>query len=154
MAWPVRIKDAGGIRNQSHHVIDIVPTILEAARLPEPVMVNGIAQKPIEGVSMAYTWDTADANAPGRRTTQYFEMFGSRALYQDGWIASAPPIVAPWAITLAPPNALRSRIQKEPKPFDREFPDVVDMTTTRRRVDPVCMGYRIDPRPHAAPPWA
>jgi hypothetical protein len=81
-----------------------MPTILEAAGLPEPVMVNGIAQKPIEGVSMAYTWDKADANAPGRRTTQYFEMFGTRALYQDGWIASAPPLVTPWALTLAPPN--------------------------------------------------
>ena len=63
MAWPARIKDKGGIRNQFHHVIDIVPTILEAAGLPEPVSVNGIAQKPIEGVSMAYTWDKA--NAPG-----------------------------------------------------------------------------------------
>ena len=88
-AWPARIKDKGGIRNQFHHVIDIVPTILEAAGLPEPAMVNGIAQKPIEGTSMVYTWDKA--NAPDQRTTQYFEMFGSRAIYHDGWIASAPP---------------------------------------------------------------
>jgi arylsulfatase A-like enzyme len=101
MAWPARIKDKGGIRNQFHHVIDIVPTILEAAGLPQPVSVNGIAQKPIEGVSMAYTWDYADA--PGRRLTQYFEMFGSRAIYHDEWIASAPPIVAPWALTLKQP---------------------------------------------------
>lgn len=101
MAWPARIKDAGGIRNQFHHVIDIVPTILEATGLPQPVSVNGIAQKPIEGVSMAYTWD--NANAPGQRTTQYFEMFGSRAIYQDGWIASAPPINAPWDLSLAQP---------------------------------------------------
>ena len=99
MAWPAHIKDKGGIRNQFHHVIDIVPTILEAADLPEPVMVNGVAQKPIEGVSMAYTWD--DADAPGQRVTQYFEMFGSRAIYHDGWIASAPPTHAPWDITLA-----------------------------------------------------
>ena len=70
MAWPARIKDAGGIRNQFHHVIDIVPTILEATGIPAPVMVNGIAQKPIEGTSMVYTWDKADA--PDRRTTQYF----------------------------------------------------------------------------------
>jgi len=105
MAWPARIKDAGGIRNQFHHVIDIVPTILEAAKIPAPEMVNGVAQKPIEGVSMAYTWDKADAAAPGRRTTQYFEMFGSRAIYHDGWIASAPPVIAPWALTLAPPPA-------------------------------------------------
>jgi arylsulfatase A-like enzyme len=105
MAWPARIKDAGGIRHQFHHCIDIVPTILEAAGLPEPVMVNGVAQRPIEGVSMAYTWDKANANAPGRRTTQYFEMFGSRAIYHDGWIASAPPIHAPWVLTLAQPPA-------------------------------------------------
>jgi arylsulfatase len=101
MAWPARIKDKGGIRHQFHHVIDIVPTLLEAVGLPEPVSVNGIAQRPIEGVSMSYTWDNADA--PGERVTQYFEMFGSRAIYHDGWIASAPPVVAPWALSLAPP---------------------------------------------------
>jgi arylsulfatase len=101
MSWPVRITDKGGIRTQFHHVIDIVPTILEAAGLPEPVSVNGITQRPIEGVSMTYTWDAADA--PGERVTQYFEMFGSRAIYHDGWIASAPPVVDPWAMTLSPP---------------------------------------------------
>jgi arylsulfatase A-like enzyme len=101
MAWPARIKDKGGIRHQFHHVIDIVPTILEAAGLPQPVSVNGVAQRPIEGVSMTYTWDGADA--PGRRVTQYFEMFGSRAIYHDEWIASAPPVVAPWALSLAAP---------------------------------------------------
>ncbi|OSI60259.1 arylsulfatase [Bradyrhizobium canariense] len=105
MAWPARIKDAGGIRNQFHHVIDVVPTLLEAAGLPQPVSVNGIAQKPIEGVSMAYTWDKADANAPGKRTTQYFEMFGSRAIFHDGWIASAPPVHAPWVMTLDKPSS-------------------------------------------------
>jgi arylsulfatase A-like enzyme len=98
MAWPARIKDKGGIRNQFHHVIDIVPTILEAAGLPAPAMVNGIAQKPIEGTSMVYTWDKA--NAPDRRTTQYFEMFGSRAIYHDDWIASAPPVITPWVLTM------------------------------------------------------
>ena len=66
IAWPGRIKDAGGIRHQFHHVIDIVPTILEATGIPAPVVVNGIAQKPIEGVSMAYTWDKANADAPSR----------------------------------------------------------------------------------------
>ncbi|CAH1669480.1 arylsulfatase [Chelatococcus asaccharovorans] len=103
MSWPARIKDAGGIRHQFHHVIDIVPTILEAAGLPEPVSINGIAQRPIEGVSMAYTW--GDAKAPDRRTTQYFEMFGSRAIYNDGWVAAAPPVQAPWILTLAQPPA-------------------------------------------------
>lgn len=103
MAWPARIKDAGGIRHQFHHVIDVVPTILEAAGLPEPVMVNGIAQKPIEGVSMAYSWDIA--SAPGRRTAQYFEMFGKRAIYHDGWIASTVPSNPPWHLTLDEPPA-------------------------------------------------
>lgn len=96
MAWPDRIKDAGGIRTQFHHVIDIVPTILEATGVTAPRMVNGIAQKPIEGVSMAYTWDKANANAPSTRTTQYFEMFGNRAIYHDGWIASTTPPQPPW----------------------------------------------------------
>jgi arylsulfatase len=100
MAWPNRIKDAGGVRNQFHHVIDIVPTILEATGIQAPIVVNGIAQKPIEGVSMAYTWDKANANAPSTRTTQYFEMFGDRAIYHDGWIASTTPWAAPWLMGL------------------------------------------------------
>jgi arylsulfatase A-like enzyme len=98
MAWPARIKDKGGIRTQFHHVIDIVPTILEAAGLPAPVEVNGVDQKPIQGISMVYTWDKP--KAPGRRTTQYFEMFGWRAIYHDEWIASAPPVNPPWVITM------------------------------------------------------
>jgi arylsulfatase A-like enzyme len=104
VAWPARIKDAGGIRNQFHHMIDIVPTILEAAGLPAPVMVDGIAQKPIEGVSMAYTWDKANANAPTTRRTQYFEMFGNRGIYHEGWYANTRPIVAPWDLASTPPR--------------------------------------------------
>jgi len=99
VAWPNRIKDAGGIRHQFHHVIDIVPTILEATRLPAPVMVNGIGQTPLDGVSMAYTWDKKNANAPSKRKTQYFEMLGNRALYHDGWVACTTPISAPWNLT-------------------------------------------------------
>ena len=101
MAWPGRIKDAGGIRTQFHHMIDIVPTILEATGIEAPVMVNGVAQKPIEGVSMAYTWDKANANAPSKRETQYFEMFGNRAIYHDGWIAATPPPQPPWLMGTA-----------------------------------------------------
>ncbi len=96
MAWPNRIKDAGGIRTQFHHMIDIVPTVLEASGIAAPIMVNGVAQKPIEGVSMAYTWDKANANAPSTRTTQYFEMFGNRAIYHDGWVAATTPPAPPW----------------------------------------------------------
>ena len=90
------IKDKGGIRWQFHHVIDIVPTLLEVTGIPAPVMVDGIAQKPIEGVSMAYTFDKANADAPSPHTTQYFEMLGVQGLYNDGWMLSAVPIRPPW----------------------------------------------------------
>jgi arylsulfatase len=83
--WPKGIKAKGGLRSQWHHVIDIAPTILEVAGLPEPKSVNGTAQTPIEGVSLAYTF--ADTKAPSRHTTQYFEIFGNRAIYHDGWLA-------------------------------------------------------------------
>jgi arylsulfatase A-like enzyme len=96
ISWPGRITDKGGIRNQFHHVIDIVPTILEATNIPAPVMIDGIAQKPIEGVSLAYTFDKANANAPSPHRTQYFEMFGVQGLYNDGWMLSAVPVRAPW----------------------------------------------------------
>ena len=101
IAWPNRIKDAGGIRTQFHHMIDIVPTILEATGIPAPVMVNGIAQKPIEGVSMAYTFDKTNANATSARKTQYFEMFANRAIYHDGWIAATTPPAPPWLLGTA-----------------------------------------------------
>jgi len=83
--WPKGIAAKGEVRSQWHHVIDIAPTMLEAAGLPEPKSVNGTPQTPIEGVSMVYTF--ADAKAPSRHTTQYFEIFGNRAIYQDGWLA-------------------------------------------------------------------
>ena len=83
--WPKRIKARGEVRSQWHHVIDVAPTILEAAGLPEPKAVNGTPQTPIEGVSMVYTFD--DARAKDRHTTQYFEIFGNRAIYHDGWLA-------------------------------------------------------------------
>ena len=83
--WPDGIKARGELRSQWHHVIDIAPTILEAAGLPEPKMVNGTPQTPIEGVSMVYTF--ADAGAKDRHKTQYFEIFGNRGIYQDGWLA-------------------------------------------------------------------
>ncbi len=87
MAWPAGIKDKGGKRFQFSHVIDIAPTILEAAGIPQPVQINGIDQKPIEGTSLAYTF--ADAKAPTRHTTQYFEMAGNQGIYSNGWMASA-----------------------------------------------------------------
>lgn len=98
ISWPGHIKDLGGIRNQFHHVIDIVPTILEATGIKAPQVVNGIKQKPIEGVSMAYTFDKANANAPTKHTTQYFEMFGVRGIYHDGWYACTTPLRPAWVI--------------------------------------------------------
>jgi arylsulfatase A-like enzyme len=96
ISWPGHIKDVGGIRTQFHHVIDVVPTILEAAGIQAPDEVNGIKQKPIEGVSMLYTFDSANANAPSKRDTQYFEMVGNRAIYHDGWIAATTPPSPSW----------------------------------------------------------
>jgi arylsulfatase len=91
--WPKRVKARGEVRSQFHHVIDVAPTILEAAGLPEPKSVNGTVQKPIEGVSMAYTFD--DAKAESRHKVQYFEMIGNRAIYADGWFAGTIH-KAPW----------------------------------------------------------
>jgi arylsulfatase len=83
--WPNGFKARGEVRHQFHHVIDIAPTILEVAGLPQPVFVNGVQQRPIEGVSMAYSFD--DTNAAERRETQYFEMAGNRGIYHKGWTA-------------------------------------------------------------------
>ena len=101
ISWPGHIKDVGGIRPQFHHVIDIVPTILQASGIKAPEEVNGIKQRPIEGVSMAYTFDQANAKAPSKRDTQYFEMVGNRAIYHDGWIASTTPPAPPWTLGTA-----------------------------------------------------
>jgi arylsulfatase len=105
IAWPKVIKDAGGIRHQFHHVIDIVPTILEVAGIPAPKVVDGVAQKPIEGVSMAYTFDQANADAPTKHDTQYFEMFANRGIYHKGWYACTTPPAGPWlmGLTKIPP---------------------------------------------------
>src|SRR5271167_1669470 len=96
ISWPAKIKDKGGIRWQFHHVIDIVPTILEAAGIPQPEVVDGLKQKPIEGVSMVYTFDKKNENAPSTHKTQYFEVAGDHAIYHDGWIASSKVVVPPW----------------------------------------------------------
>jgi arylsulfatase A-like enzyme len=91
--WPRGIRAKGELRTQFHHVIDIAPTILAAAKLPEPKVVNGTEQRPMDGVSMAYSFD--DGAARDQHTTQYFEMFGNRAMYKDGWFARVIH-KAPW----------------------------------------------------------
>jgi arylsulfatase A-like enzyme len=97
--WPSGIKSRGEIRSQFHHVIDIAATVLDAAKLPEPVSVNGVQQEPLHGVSMAYSFD--DAEAEDRRTTQYFEMFCNRGIYHQGWTAVTRHSI-PWVSTEMP----------------------------------------------------
>lgn len=116
IAWPKKIKDAGGIRHQFHHVIDIVPTILEVTGIPAPATVDGIKQAPIEGVSLAYTFDKKNANAPSTHKTQYFEMFGDHAIYHDGWIASTKVMRPPWD-TMGP-------VSQDPASFPYELYDL------------------------------
>ncbi len=115
LSWPNGIDAKGEIRQHFHHVIDIAPTLLELSGLPEPYMVNGIAQKPIEGVSMAYTFD--DAEAEDRHTTQYFEMFGNRGIYHDGWTAVTKHRT-PWEMGSA-----------ELVPFDQDNWELYDTST-------------------------
>ncbi len=115
ISWPKVIKDKGGIRTQFHHVIDVVPTILEATRLKTPKVVDGIKQSPIEGVSMAYTFDAKNAKAPTTHKTQYFEMFGDRAIYHEGWMASTKVERPPWVLAGLP---------KDPMSFSWELYDL------------------------------
>lgn len=113
ISWPARIKKPG-IRPQFAHLIDVVPTILECAGLPEPKRVNGIDQMPMQGMSMVYTFD--DAKAKDRHITQYFEMTGSRAIYHDGW----------WAGTRHGLDGVTAAA-KETVPFDKDVWELYDM---------------------------
>ncbi len=96
VSWPARIKDRGGLRSQFTHCIDVTPTILEAAGIPQPKQVDGIDQMPMHGTSFIYTFD--DAGAKERHTQQYFEIFGNRAMYKDGWFACARMDRIPWKL--------------------------------------------------------
>jgi arylsulfatase len=111
--WPNGIKAKGEVRHQFHHVIDVAPTVLEAAQLPEPYMVNSVAQVPMQGVSMSYSFE--EAGAPERRETQYFEMFGNRGIYHKGWTAVTRHRT-PWILTGATP------------PFDDDVWELYDTT--------------------------
>jgi arylsulfatase len=102
ISWPARIKDKGGIRTQFSSVIDVYPTILEAIGIQSPSMLNGVPQKPVEGISMVYTFD--DPKVSSRHRTQYFEMLGNRAIYNDGWVAATTPPVPPWVMGQQAPN--------------------------------------------------
>jgi len=110
VSWPARIKDKGALREQFVHVIDVVPTILEAAGIKAPEMVDGIKQAPIEGTSFVYTFDAANAKAASRHKIQYFEMMGQWALYDDGWLLSTKVNRAPWeAFGPANPDPLNNQ---------------------------------------------
>jgi arylsulfatase len=110
VSWPARIKDKGALREQFVHVIDVVPTILEASGIKAPEMVDGIRQAPIEGTSFLYTFDAANARVPSRHKTQYFEMMGQWALYEDGWLLSTKVDRAPWdAFGPANPDPLNNQ---------------------------------------------
>ncbi len=111
VSWPAKITDKGARRDQFMHVIDVVPTILEVTGIPAPEEVDGITQAPIEGTSFAYTFDAANADAPSRHTTQYFEMMGQWALYHEGWLLSTKVNRAPWqAFGPANPDPLNNQV--------------------------------------------
>jgi arylsulfatase len=111
ISWPARIKDKGALREQFMHVIDVAPTILEVTGIPAPEYVDGIKQAPIEGTSFAYTFDAANAKAPSRHTTQYFEMMGQWALYHEGWLLATKVNRAPWdAYGAANPDPLNNQV--------------------------------------------
>ena len=122
--WPARLPNARGeVRSQFHHVVDIAPTILEAAGLPQPRVVDGVVQRPMDGVSMVYSF--ASPNAGERRTTQYFEMFGNRGIYHDGWTAVTRHSI-PWLMAQTPP-------------FDQDKWELYDVRTDFSQADDLAL---------------
>jgi arylsulfatase len=128
ISWPKRIRDRGGIRSQFAHAIDICPTIYEAVGIEAPTGLNGVAQKPIEGVSLVYTFDSAQA--VGRHRTQYFEMFVNRAIYSDGWWAAARAGI-PWDASPAPIDA--DTIRWELYDLEKDFSQAHDLAASNPR---------------------
>lgn len=170
VSWPKRIADRGGIRAQFHHVSDVVPTILELTGIPQPQSVNGIAQRPMAGTSMAYTLPREGADQPSTRRTQYFEILGNRAIYRDGWLASTTPASPPWAGVTAPlpsdvmngyrwelynltedPTQLRDLASAQPERL-RMMQELFTMEATRNQVFPLnnSISAMIAPRPGPA----
>ena len=131
VSWPARIKDKGGLREQFVHVIDVVPTILEAAGIRAPEVVDGIKQSPIEGTSFAYTFDARNAKAASRHKTQYFEMMGQWALYHDGWLLSTKVNRAPWE-AFGPAN---------PDPLNNQVFELFDLTKDFNQTDDIAAKY-------------
>jgi arylsulfatase len=131
VSWPARIKDKGALREQFVHVIDVVPTILEAGGIKAPLAVDGIKQAPIEGTSFLYTFDAANAKATSRHKTQYFEMFGQYALYDEGWLLSTKVNRAPWQ-AFGPAN---------PDPLNNQVFQLYDLRKSWNQTDDVAATY-------------
>ena len=127
VTWPNRIKDHGGLRTQFHHVIDIAPTLYEAAGIPMPRIVDGVAQRPLDGVSFSYSFTDAAARSP--RTTQYFEIGGTRGLFHDGWLASTYHNKIPWRP--GPPQPF-DQDRWELYNLDQDFSQAVDLAEKSR----------------------
>jgi arylsulfatase len=126
IAWPKVISDKGGVRHQFTHVNAVAPTILEAVGIREPSVVDGVAQSPMEGVSLAYTFDTARADEPSHHRTQYFEMMGEYALYHEGWMAVTKVTRPPWLLT--------GTVNLDPADAEWELYDVANDWTQNRDV--------------------
>jgi arylsulfatase A-like enzyme len=124
ISWPAKIKERGGVRTQFHHVTDIMPTILEVAGIRAPDTLNGVAQKPIEGVSMVYSFN--DSKAPDRRKSQLFELVSNRGMYQNGWMASSLAYL-PWAATRTgyDPDKAKWELYR----IDQDFSQANDLAT-------------------------
>jgi len=127
VSWPKRIKDKRGLRTQFHHVNDIAPTLLEIVGIAQPEYVNGVKQKPMEGVSFAYTFADDGAKAKDRKKTQYFEILGNHGIYHDGWMASAFH-KEPWNIAGT-------------KPFEDDKWELYDITKDFSQADDVAAKY-------------
>ena len=107
ISWPARIRAVGGVRTQFHHMVDITPTILAAARIDAPARLNGVDQLSMDGIDMSYTFD--NAAAPSRRTLQFFTMWDNMAIYKDGWVAATRPHVFPWELVSTAPGVVNGR---------------------------------------------
>jgi sulfatase-like protein len=131
ISWPGHIKDLSGIRNQFCHVNDIVPTLLEVTGIPAPAEVDGIKQAPIEGVSLAYTFDQQNVNEPSRHKTHYFEMMGGHAIYHEGWMASTKVVRPPWEVIGA----------VNPDPFNNSTWELYDLNKDWTQSEDVAANY-------------
>lgn len=128
ISWPAGIKEKGELRTQWHHVVDILPTILDVAGVQPPEEVNGVKQVPIEGTSMRYTFDHPDA--PSTRKRQYFELFGNRAMYDNGWIAATTPAGPPWSSEVPDVDVIDG-YKWELYDIDKDFSESHDLAATQ-----------------------